>query len=58
MPDTHRLMDMLRRWRNTRGFGVHSPFGYAMARCVVRPDKKYGYYGYGLLRDALARIHI
>lgn len=48
-------MDMIRRWRNTRGFGVHSPFGYAIARCVVRPDKKYGYYGYGLLRDAEGR---
>lgn len=39
-------MFSLKRWRNTRGFGVHSPFGYDLAKRVVRPGRKYIFYGY------------
>lgn len=39
-------MFSLKCWRNTHGFGVHSPFGYDIARYVVNPRKSYSYYGY------------
>lgn len=45
-------MFSLKRWRNTRGFGVHSPFGYDIARNVVRPGRDYGYYGYSAIEAA------
>ncbi len=34
-----------RRWRHTRGYGVHSPFAYRVVRDAVRPPRGYGYYG-------------
>lgn len=40
------LTRALRRWRNTRGFGVHSPFAYDLARNVIHPHRDYAYYGY------------
>lgn len=51
------LMDALTRWRNSRGFGVHSPFGYYLARMVVNPRKGYAYYGYSDIRRAAGRGH-
>lgn len=40
----HKLKDALKRWRNSRGFGVHSPFGYALTQRVVHIGKDYAYY--------------
>ncbi len=45
-------MFSLRRWRNTRGFGVHSPFGYDIVTRVVRPGRGYSYYGYAAIDAA------
>lgn len=39
----------VRRWRNVRGFGVHSPAAYAIMRDVVRPSRLYGLYSYHTL---------
>lgn len=33
-----------RRWRHTRGFGVHSPFAYRLIRYAVRPRPDYAFY--------------
>lgn len=35
-----------KRWRHTRGYGVHSPYAYDMVCSVLRPGRKYAYYGY------------
>lgn len=34
----------LKRWRNSHGFGVHSPLGYDVAKRVVTLGKDYAYY--------------
>lgn len=34
----------LTRWRNSHGFGVHSPFGFKIAKGVVSPGNNYSYY--------------
>lgn len=35
-----------RRWRHTRGFGVHSPFAFKLVSDILRLPARYGYYGY------------
>ena len=37
-------MNYIRRWRHTRGYGVHSPLAFRIVKECVRPDKKYGFY--------------
>lgn len=37
---------MFDRWRNSHGFGVHSPFGYQLVERVVRRCRGYAYYAY------------
>ena len=37
---------MFDRWRNSHGFGAHSPFGYQLVERVVRPCRGYAYYAY------------
>lgn len=34
-----------KRWRHSRGFGVHSPYAYDLIKSVVSPGN-YAYYGY------------
>lgn len=36
-----------RRWRHTRGFGVHSPLAFRLVETVVK--RHYGYYNYDAL---------
>ena len=38
------IHDYIRRWRHTRGYGVHSPLAYRIVKDCIRPDKKYGFY--------------
>lgn len=45
---------MLKRWRNSHGFGVHSPFGYQIAKRVVCPGHLYSYYAEQELMSAPA----
>lgn len=40
----HRMAEGYKRWRHTRGYGVHSPFAYRLVTHVVRPLKGYCYY--------------
>lgn len=42
-----------KRWRHTRGFGVHSPFAFALLGAVIRPGRNYSYYGYLDIENAL-----
>lgn len=45
------------RWRHTRGYGVHSPFGYQLVTRVIRPGHV-AYYGYADIDHALSGPHI
>lgn len=40
----------LRRYRHSRGFGIHSPSAYAFIREVLNPARGYAYYDYPSLR--------
>lgn len=40
-----RLADGYKRWRHTRGYGVHSPFAYNLLKYGLHPGHGYGYYG-------------
>ena len=52
---THRLAEAYKRWRHTRGYGVHSPFAYTVVKEVIRPGRRYAYYGYEDIDCALGR---
>lgn len=41
---TDMLTDRYKRWRHSRGFGVHSPFAYALVRNALHPSAGYAYY--------------
>ena len=41
-----------RRWRHSKGYGVHSPFAYRFVTTVIRPGC-YGYYSYWEIDDQL-----
>lgn len=45
------------RWRHTRGYGVHSPFGYQLVTRAIRPGHV-AYYGYADIDHALSGPHI
>ena len=34
----------IRRWRHTRGYGVHSPLAFRIVKECIRPDRRYGFY--------------
>lgn len=38
-------MNILERYRHSRGFGVHSPFAFALVNDVLRRSRGYAYYG-------------
>lgn len=40
------IADAYKRWRHTRGYGVHSPFAFSIVTEVVQNPKGYEYYGY------------
>lgn len=40
------LGERYKRWRHTRGYGVHSPFAYRMVTEVIQDPKGYAYYGF------------
>jgi len=46
-----------RRWRHTRGFGVHSPYAYDLVKYVIRPEKGYLFYGYEDIKSAVRGEH-
>lgn len=44
--------ERFRRWRATRGYGVHSPLAFRLLGRVVRPARNVAYYGEEKLRLA------
>lgn len=48
---------MLKRWRNSHGFGVHSPFGYQLVERVIKCTKDYAYYAYADIDRCCRREH-
>ncbi|MDE6668106.1 MAG: hypothetical protein K2K26_00315 [Muribaculaceae bacterium] len=53
-----RFIKRLNRWRHSRGFGVHSPYAYQLVCEIVRPDPRYGYYGYHDIERAVMEAHV
>lgn len=47
------IAEAYKRWRHTRGYGVHSPFAYTVVREVIRPGRHYAYYGYSDIDNAV-----
>lgn len=47
---------MFRRWRNSHGFGVHSPFGFQLVEQVIKRQSGYAYYAYADI-DRCCRRH-
>ena len=37
-------LNYIRRWRHTRGYGVHSPLAFRIVKECIRPDSHYGFY--------------
>ena len=37
-------LDYIRRWRHTRGYGVHSPLAFRIVKECIHPDRRYGFY--------------
>ncbi len=40
------IVEYYKRWRHSRGYGVHSPFAYDLVKSVIRIPQGYAYYGY------------
>lgn len=47
------IAESYKRWRHTRGYGVHSPYAYSVVKEVVRPGRRYAYYGYDDIDNAI-----
>ena len=45
-----RLSERFKRWRASKGYGVHSPLAFRIVKTVVRPGREYSYYGEERLR--------
>lgn len=38
------IINRLRKWRHTKGYGVHSPLAYTIVKECLYPDPRYGLY--------------
>lgn len=45
------MFEWYKRWRHSRGYGVHSPSAYRLVMEVIRPSTLYAYYAYPLLHS-------
>ncbi len=49
------LGELYRRWRHTRGFGIHSPHAYQLIKRAVSPGYGYSWYGYSAIESSLEK---
>lgn len=49
-----KIFDIIKRWRHTLGYGVHSPLAYSLVKECVRPDFRYAYYSDSITDSAFA----
>lgn len=47
-----KIGERFRRWRATKGYGVHSPLGYRIVTHAVRPKSVFAYYGEEILENS------
>lgn len=47
------IIERFRRWRASKGYGVHSPTAFRLVRRVVRPQRDVVYYGEERLRESV-----
>lgn len=50
------MFEAYKRWRHSRGFGVHSPFAYHIVTAAITPSRRYAYYGYADIDTALETV--
>lgn len=50
------LVAAYKRWRHSRGFGIHSPYAFRMVQEVLTTDLRYPYYAYDLLAAERRRL--
>lgn len=43
------MIESYKRWRHSRGYGVHSPFAYRIVKQALFPKRGYAWYGYALI---------
>lgn len=46
------IRERYRRWKATRGYGVHSPLAFRIVKHVIRPSRDVKYYGEERLEDS------
>lgn len=46
------IAETYKRWRHTKGYGVHSPFAYSIVERVISPGR-YAWYGYEDIDEAV-----
>lgn len=47
------MIEGYKRWRHSRGYGVHSPYAFRLVTDVFRSKRGYAYYGYHELENKL-----
>ncbi len=52
-----KVLNRFRRWRRTKGYGIHSPYAFRFVREVIRSSNDYGYYAYAEIENELRRHH-
>ncbi len=51
------VLNKFKRWRSSKGFGVHSPYAFRLVRDVLQTSRSYSYYAYEDIDAMLRRTH-
>lgn len=51
------MFEWYKRWRHSRGYGIHSPSAYRIISEVLCPSPRYGYYAYRCLKKFKPKYH-